>query len=148
MLDTANFPCLLYNIPLRSRDLNQVLAYRQYCADIALYSAEYAMMPYLAQAGVKDLVSLSSNAWPKATHKYVELSLVGETQGLFPLWQNAVDDLFQVANPIPVKHLMHQKQIIATPFLRATLTYLELDDNNSLLASDKLINQWFGNPSK
>jgi 4-hydroxy-tetrahydrodipicolinate synthase len=131
-----------------SGDLNQVLAYRQYCPDIALYSGEDAMMPYLAQAGVKGLVSVCSNAWPQATHKYVELSLAGETQGLFPLWQNAVDELFQVASPIPVKKLMHQKQMIATPFLRAPLTHLELDDNNSLLASDELINQWLGEQSK
>jgi 4-hydroxy-tetrahydrodipicolinate synthase len=100
------------------------------------------MMPYLAQAGVKGLVSVCSNAWPRATHKYVELSLAGETQGLFPLWQNAVDELFQVASPISVKNLMHQKNMIATPFLRSPLTHLELVENYSLLASDKLINQW------
>ncbi|NQZ88374.1 MAG: 4-hydroxy-tetrahydrodipicolinate synthase [Colwellia sp.] len=173
LLDAAKFPCMLYNVPSRSGvsipietlqavqnhqncwalkeasgDLNQVLVYRQYCPDIALYSGEDAMMPYLAQAGVKGLVSVCSNVWPRATHKYVELSLAGETQGLFPLWQNAVDELFQVASPIPVKNLMHQKQMIATPFLRAPLTHLELDDNNALLASDKLINQWLGNLSK
>ncbi len=173
LLDAAKFPCMLYNVPSRSGvsipietlqavqnhqncwalkeasgDLNQVLAYRQYCPDIALYSGEDAMMPYLAQAGVKGLVSVCSNAWPQATLKYVELSLAGETEGLFPLWQNAVDELFQVASPIPVKSLMYQKQMIETPFLRAPLTHLELDDNNSLLASDKLINQWLGNLSK
>jgi len=167
LLDAANLPCMLYNVPSRSGvsipietlqalqnhqncwalkeasgDLNQVLAYRQYCPDISLYSGEDAMMPYLAQAGVKGLVSVCSNAWPRATHKYVELSLAGETQGLFPLWQNAVDELFQVASPIPVKNLMHQKQMISTPFLRAPLTHLELVESNSLLASDKLINHW------
>lgn len=167
LLDAAKVPCMLYNVPSRSGvsipietmqavqnhrncwalkeasgDLNQVLAYRQYCPDIALFSGEDAMMPYLAQAGVKGLVSVCSNAWPQATHKYVELSLAGETQGLFPLWQNAVDELFQVASPIPVKNLMYQKQMIATPFLRAPLTHLELDDSNSLQASDKLIMQW------
>jgi dihydrodipicolinate synthase/N-acetylneuraminate lyase len=131
-----------------SGDLTQVLAYRQYCPDIALYSGEDAMIPYLAQAGVRGLVSVCSNAWPMATQRYVALSLAGETQGLFPLWQNAVDELFRVASPIPVKKLMHQKQMIATPFLRAPLTHLELDENNSLLASDKLINQWLGNLSK
>jgi len=172
LLDSAKFPCMLYNVPSRSGvsipvetiqavqnhqncwalkeasgDLNQVLAYRQYCPDVALYSGEDAMMPYLAQAGVKGLVSVCSNAWPRATHKYVELSLAGKTQGLFPLWQNGVDELFQVSSPIPVKNLMNQKQMIATPFLRAPLTALELVDNNSLLASDKLINQWFENQS-
>jgi 4-hydroxy-tetrahydrodipicolinate synthase len=167
LLDTAKFPCMLYNVPSRSGvsipietlqslqnhqhcwalkeasgDLNQVLAYRQYCPDIALYSGEDAMMPYLAQAGVQGLVSVCSNVWPHATHKYVELSLAGETRGLFPLWQNAVDELFQVASPIPVKNLMHQKNIITTPFLRAPLTHLELADNNSLLAADQLISHW------
>ncbi len=167
LLDTAKFPCMLYNVPSRSGvsipietlqavqnhqncwalkeasgDLNQVLAYRQYCPDIALYSGEDAMMPYLAQAGVQGLVSVCSNVWPQATHKYVELSLAGRTQGLFPLWQNAVDELFQVASPIPVKNLMYQKEMMATPFLRAPLTHLELVDNNTLLVSDKLINQW------
>ena len=172
LLDAAQFPCMLYNVPSRSGvsipietlqsvqnhpycwalkeasgDLNQVLAYRQYCPDIALFSGEDAMMPYLAQAGVQGLVSVCSNAWPQATHKYVERSLAGETQGLFPLWQNAVDELFQVASPIPVKNLMHQKEMIATAHLRAPLTHLELVDNNSLLASDKLINQWLENQS-
>jgi 4-hydroxy-tetrahydrodipicolinate synthase len=172
LLDAAKFPCMLYNVPSRSGvsipietlqavqnhpycwalkeasgDLNQVLAYRQYCPDIALFSGEDAMMPYLAQAGVQGLVSVCSNVWPHATHKYVELSLAGETQGLFPLWQNAVDELFQVASPIPVKNLMHKKDMIATPYLRAPLTHLELIDNDSLLASDKLINQWLENQS-
>jgi 4-hydroxy-tetrahydrodipicolinate synthase len=170
LLDAANFPCMLYNVPSRSGvsipietiqalqnhqncwalkeasgDLNQVLAYRQYCPDIALYSGEDAMMPYLAQAGVQGLVSVCSNAWPQATHKYVELSLAGETQGLFPLWQNAVDELFQVASPVPVKNLMHHKQMISTSFLRAPLTHLELTNNDSLLTADKLINQWLEN---
>lgn len=173
LLDAANFPCMLYNVPSRSGvsiaietlqavqnhqhcwalkeasgDLNQVLAYRQYCPDIALYSGEDAMMPYLAQAGVKGLVSVCSNVWPAATHQYVELSLAGETKGLFPLWQNAVDELFQVASPIPVKVLMHQNKMINTPFLRAPLTHLELNDCNSLLASDKLINQWLETQAK
>jgi 4-hydroxy-tetrahydrodipicolinate synthase len=173
LLDAANFPCMLYNVPSRSGvsipietlqavqhhhncwalkeasgDLNQVLAYRQYCPEIALYSGEDAMMPYLAQAGVQGLVSVCSNAWPQATHKYVELSLAGRTQGLFPLWQNAVDELFQVASPIPVKNLMHQKLMITTPFLRAPLTHLELADNDSLLTADKLIAQWLENQNE
>jgi len=42
---------------------------------------------------------------------------------------------------------MHQKEMIATAHLRAPLTHLELVDNNSLLASDKLINQWLENQS-
>jgi len=168
LLDAAQLPCMLYNVPSRSGvdipistlqavqnhqncwalkeasgDLNQFLTYRQHCPNISLFSGEDAMMPYLAIAGVKGLVSVCSNAWPKETKLYVELSLQGDTQTLFPLWNNAVDSLFQVASPIPVKVLMSEKQVINTPYLRAPLTHLELTDNNSLLMSDKLISQWF-----
>lgn len=168
LLDAANFPCMLYNVPSRSGvsiplatlqsvqnhkncwalkeasgDLQQFLAYRQFCPDLKLFSGEDAMMPYLAQAGVIGLVSVCANIWPKATRRYVELSLAGDTNGLFPLWQNAVDSLFQVASPIPSKILMYAKQMISSPNLRAPLTHLELAENNALLTSDKLINQWF-----
>ena len=168
LLDAAQLPCMLYNVPSRSGvdipistlqavqnhqncwalkeasgDLNQFLAYRQHCPNISIFSGEDAMMPYLAKAGAKGLVSVCSNAWPKETKLYVELSLRGDTQSLFPLWNNAVDSIFQVASPIPVKVLMSEQQVINTPFLRAPLTHLELADNNSLLMSDKLISQWF-----
>jgi len=168
LLDAAQHPCMLYNVPSRSGvdipistlqavqnhkncwalkeasgDLNQFLAYRQHCPNISLFSGEDAMMPYLAKAGVKGLVSVCANAWPQATRLYVELSLQGETQTLFPLWNNAVESLFQVASPIPVKILMSEQQSITAPNLRAPLTHLELTANHSLLMSDKLISQWF-----
>ncbi len=168
LLDAANFPCMLYNVPSRSGteiplttmvavqdhpncwamkeasgDLNKFLAYREHCPNVALFSGEDAMMPYLASAGAQGLVSVCSNAWPAATHRYVDLCLTGQNQGLFPLWQNAVDSLFQVANPIPVKVLMALQDEIATPQLRAPLTHLELAANHSLLEFDQLINQWY-----
>lgn len=168
LLDTANFPCMLYNVPSRSGveiplstltnvqnhkncwamkeasgDLNKFLAYRLQCPNIALFSGEDAMMPYLAKAGAKGLVSVCANVWPKATQCYVELSLSGDVNSLFPLWQNAIDLLFQVANPIPVKALMAEQKVIKTSVLRAPLTHLELSDNQSLLAADHQISQWF-----
>lgn len=167
LLDTADFPCMLYNVPSRSGvsipistlqqlqkhancwavkeasgDINQFLAYREHCPDVALYSGEDAMMPYLANAGVKGLVSVCANAWPAATRYYVELSLQGQTDSLFPLWQNAVDALFQVANPIAVKVLMHEQQVINTPVLRPPLTHLEIAANNSLIEADQKITLW------
>jgi 4-hydroxy-tetrahydrodipicolinate synthase len=168
LLDAAKYPCMLYNVPSRSGvdipistlqtlqdhkncwalkeasgDLNQFLAYRQHCPDISLFSGEDAMMPYLANAGVKGLVSVCANAWPQATKLYVELSLSGETKTLFPLWNNAVESLFQVASPIPVKVLMNEQKAIEAPNLRAPLTHLELAANHSLLSYDKLISEWF-----
>ncbi len=168
LLDAADVPCMLYNVPSRSGveiplstlsdvqdhancwamkeasgDLNKFLAYRQACPNIALFSGEDAMMPYLAKAGVRGLVSVCANAWPEATKRYVELSLAGQVQSLFPLWKNAIDLLFKVANPIPVKVLMCEQQVISSATLRAPLTHLELNDSQALFAADQQISQWF-----
>jgi 4-hydroxy-tetrahydrodipicolinate synthase len=173
LLDAAKFPCMLYNVPSRSGveiplatvqnlqdhpncwamkeasgDLNKFLNFSQHCPNIDLYTGEDAMMPYLVPAGVKGLVSVCANVWPKATKTYVELCLAGQTQTMFPLWNNAVDALFSVANPIAVKVLMHEKKVISTPTLRAPLTHLELTDNTALLAFDEQINQWLAQASQ
>jgi 4-hydroxy-tetrahydrodipicolinate synthase len=167
LLDAAKFPCMLYNVPSRSGveipvatvqslqdhpncwamkeasgDLNKFLNYSQYCPNIDMFTGEDAMVPYLVPAGVKGLVSVSGNVWPEATKTYVELSLLGQTKTMFPVWNNAVDELFSVANPIAVKALMHEKKTISTPTLRAPLTHIELADNSKLLAIDEQINQW------
>lgn len=173
LLDAAIFPCMLYNVPSRtgveipvgtvqslqdhrncwamkeaSGDLNKFLNYRQKCPNIDIYTGEDAMMPYLVPAGVKGLVSVCANIWPKATKTYVEFCLAGQTQNMFPLWNNAVDAIFSVANPIAVKVLMHQQQTISTPTLRAPLTHSEITDNTALLAVDDQINQWLAHASQ
>lgn len=173
LLDVAIFPCMLYNVPSRSGaeipvgtiqslqdhpncwamkeasgDLNKFLNYRQQCPNIDIYTGEDAMMPYLVPAGVKGLVSVCANVWPKATKTYVELCLAGQTQNMFPLWNNAVYAIFSVANPIAVKALMHQQQVISTPTLRAPLTHSEITDNTALLAVNEKINQWLAHASQ
>ncbi|XQW84588.1 4-hydroxy-tetrahydrodipicolinate synthase [Thalassotalea piscium] len=173
LLEQSDFPCMLYNVPSRSAvsipvttvkelqhhrncwalkeasgELTSFLAFKQHCPEIKLFSGEDAMMPYLAGADVAGLVSVASNVWPEATHMYVNLALSGRHQGLFPLWQNAVDALFQVSSPIPVKVLMAQKSMISTATLRAPLTDQELAANNELVEVDQLINQWLIAQSK
>lgn len=167
LLDASSHPCMLYNVPSRSGvnlpiealqkiqshqncwamkeasgDLSTFLSYKAQCPEIALYSGEDAMMPYLAGAGVSGLVSVSANVWPKATRRYVEMSLAGEHQSLFPVWQEAVDALFQVANPIPAKVLLAQKGLLNNALLRAPLTISELATENNLNQIDQSINQW------
>ena len=173
LLDASKFPCMLYNVPSRSGvdipvetltnvkdhpncwamkeasgDINKFLAYRRQCPEVDLYSGEDAMLPYLAPAGVKGLVSVCANAWPQATHQYVARCLNdNQTKEFsdFPLWQNAVDALFAVANPIPVKVLMHQQGVISHNTLRAPLTHLELTNNHDIEFFDQKITQWLSN---
>jgi len=170
LLDQAKFPCMLYNVPSRSGieipistiqsvqnhpncwamkeasgDLNKFLSYSEHCQFIDLYTGEDAMLPYLVAGGAKGLVSVCANVWPEATHCYVDKCFTQsglQNQALFPLWKNAVEALFSVANPIPLKVLMHQKNTISNAILRAPLTHLELPENNKLLHIDHEINMW------
>lgn len=172
LLDKAQFPCMIYNIPSRSGvdipvdvmvnlqahnncwamkessgDLNTFLSFRQHCPDLAMFSGEDAMMPYLTHAGVKGLVSVAANVWPQATRKYVELSLSGRCQSIFPVWKNAIEALFQVSSPIPLKVLMHLNKQLNYSRLRAPLTALEISEDpyalKRLMQADHEINQWY-----
>lgn len=168
LLDTAQVPCMLYNVPSRSGvditidclqelqnhpncwalkeasgDLNQFLSYQLHCPNIDLFSGEDAMMPFLAKAGVKGLVSVCANAWPSATRCYVDLCLQGDDNSLYSVWYQAIDALFQVANPIAVKVLMYQQQQISNPLLRPPLTHLELSSSEALKQANEAITLWF-----
>jgi len=167
LLDSAVYPCMIYNVPSRSGvnlpvaamqniqshrncwamkeasgDLATFLSYCQHCPTLDIYSGEDAMMPYLSGAGVKGLVSVAANIWPEATHQYVDMALAGQHQSLFPVWQNAVDALFQVASPIATKVLLAEKGLLKSATLRAPLIEQELPANHQLLETDNLIKRW------
>ena len=168
LLNASNKPCMLYNVPSRSGvtlavevlaklqhhqhcwalkeasgDIEQFLAYRQACPELALFSGEDALLPYLATAGAQGLVSVTANAWPEPTHAYVRQCLQGQTDGLFPVWHQAVSALFSVSNPIPVKVLMHENGDIDTPVLQPPLTYLEVTDKQALISANDAIHTWY-----
>ncbi|MDN3653368.1 4-hydroxy-tetrahydrodipicolinate synthase [Thalassotalea ponticola] len=167
LLDTAAHPCMLYNVPSRtganipaqtvanlanhqnfwamkeaSGDINQFLRYVEAAPQVKMYSGEDGLLPYLVSAGAVGLVSVCANAWPKASHLYVRQSVAGKGQALFPTWYKAVESLFEVANPIPVKLLMHHQGVISSPVLRPPLTHLELANVDNLVAADAAITQW------
>lgn len=168
LLDAAEYPCMLYNVPSRSGtdiavaalaelqhhkncwalkeasgDINTFLDYRQHCPEVELYSGEDAMVPYLVAAGMKGLVSVSANVWPRYTHQYVEMALLNQHQSLFPVWHNAIKALFQVANPIPVKVLLRDLEQIQTATLRPPLIVEELSKTNNLMQIHYAMETWF-----
>ncbi len=169
LMDASDNPCMIYNVPSRSGvsidvdcianlakhpnmwamkeasgDINQFLAYQQAAPKVKMFSGEDGLMPYLASAGAVGLVSVCSNAWPQATHCYVQKSVEGgHDPKLFAIWSTAIDSLFEVANPIPVKVLMHKKQTIKTPLLRAPLTHLELVSDQRVISADAAIQYWY-----
>ncbi len=168
LLDAANFPCMLYNVPSRagveiaistlkvlqnhkncwalkeaSGDLNKLLAYRQHCPNVDIYSGEDAMMPFLAAANVKGLVSVCANAWPEATQLYVKLALTQQHNDLLSLWQPAISALFQVTSPIPVKVLLAELDVISSAKLRLPLCQSEISTKHGLQDLHQKIQHWF-----
>ncbi|CAM4063869.1 4-hydroxy-tetrahydrodipicolinate synthase [Pseudoalteromonas byunsanensis] len=167
LLSKAKKPCMLYNVPGRSAvsitpqvlknlqhhdnfwaikeasgDIATFEAFRNTAPHIAIYSGDDGLMPYFAQAGAAGLVSVAANAWPEQTAEFVRRSLAGTFPNLFTTWTSAVNSLFSVANPIPVKVLMHAQGKLATPHLRPPLTHLELPCKQALHYANDSILSW------
>lgn len=167
LLDEANFPCMLYNVPSRSGvslsdvalsnlqhnknfwalkeasgDIETFKRYQEACPDIAIFSGEDSLLPALVSHEVKGLVSVAANVWPQATKHYVDCSLKGQSDTLLKVWQPAIESLFSQSNPIPAKVLLAYKKQISTPELRAPLTHEEVDELSTLINSDEQITAW------
>jgi 4-hydroxy-tetrahydrodipicolinate synthase len=168
LLDKAQHPCMLYNIPSRtgvtlypavltvlqdhpnlwalkeaSGTLDDFHNYRLAAPKVSLYSGNDDLMPYYALMSDKGLVSVVANVWPQATKLYVQKSLACQSSTLFPLWKDACRALFQVSNPIPVKVLLYKKQWIKSPTLRLPLTHEDIKDIKQLINADQEIEHWF-----
>ncbi|MEJ6474919.1 4-hydroxy-tetrahydrodipicolinate synthase [Pseudoalteromonas piscicida] len=167
LLDESDTPCMLYNVPGRSAvaiapellgelanhpnlwalkeasgDIATFEAFRQAAPEVAIYSGDDGLMPYFAQAGAAGLVSVAANAWPQQTAEFVRRSLSGTSPNLFTIWSEAANSLFAVANPIPVKVLMHLQGKLASPNLRPPLTHLELTHTDAIARANETILSW------
>jgi len=167
LLNASDHPCMLYNVPGRSAvsiptatiqnlqnnknlwalkeasgSIAQFEAYRQAAPNLAIFSGDDALMPYFAQAGAKGLVSVAANAWPEQTHEFVKRSLSGQHPNLFAQWSSSINSLFAVANPIPVKVLMHLQGRLSSPQLRPPLTHLELTQTDCITTANNTILSW------
>lgn len=171
LLDVATKPCMLYNVPSRagvelapsavamlanhrncwalkeaSGSIHKFEQFRQAAPHLAIYSGDDSLTPYFAQAGAKGLVSVCANVWPEATAEYVRQALRGNNNLLSP-WSQATATLFTVANPIPVKCLMHAKGLIAHPTLRPPLYEQELSSLDAQWSADAAIGTWYSRNS-
>ncbi len=168
LLDAANRPCILYNVPSRtgvkmhpqvlsklaghsnlfglkeaSGSITEYQEFRKTVPDLRIYSGDDGLTPFFAAAGCQGLVSVMANVWPKATYRYVDWCLQKRSEELLPLWQECSDALFIASNPIPTKVLLHEKGWINTPTLRPPLTINEVEDITPLLNADQRISEWF-----
>ncbi|MBF0359770.1 MAG: 4-hydroxy-tetrahydrodipicolinate synthase [Oligoflexia bacterium] len=167
LLNRSSRPSMLYNIPGRTgcalslKAIQQLEShanfwavkeasgstaefhnYRQATPTISYYSGDDGMMPHFALSGAVGLVSVASNVWPSATHKYVQLCKEGHFSNILPTWKIASDSLFTVSNPVPVKALMHELGYIRTPLMRPPLSHLDLESREKLIKANELIVEW------
>lgn len=167
LLRTADKPCMIYNVPSRSGvdldpdmlstlceidgfwaikeasgSLDRFHQYREACPSVKLYSGDDGLFPDHAADNAAGLVSVCANAWPRETRQFVDYHLKNRTYPLADEWLEAVDSLFSVANPIPLKVLMHHQGEINTPYLRSPLTHLELDSTERLVGANEAIRRW------
>lgn len=168
LLDAADKPCMLYNVPSRtgtkmsplvlkelaghsnfkavkeaSGSIEDYQHYRKTAENIAFYSGDDGLLPFFAMVGSDGLVSVASNVWPKATHQYVEWCLDGRGPELLPLWQECTDALFAGPNPAPAKVLLHDKGWIENSTLHPPLTEEDVEDLSILKNADNMIQNWY-----
>jgi 4-hydroxy-tetrahydrodipicolinate synthase len=167
LLHAAERPCMIYNVPSRtgvdldpgmlttlseidgfwaikeaSGCLDRFRQYREACPSVKLFSGDDGLFPDHAFDNAVGLVSVCANAWPEQTRQYVDYHLSDRSRPIMDEWLEAVDSLFSVSNPVPLKVLMHHLDVINTPYLRSPLTHLELDDKEQVVAANELINSW------
>lgn len=171
LMGETEIPCMLYNVPSRtgvkmhpsvparlSEEFDHLMGvkeasgsvaefkeFRRQAPKVKFYSGDDGLTPAFSKEGGVGLVSVASNVWPKATHKYTELCLKGETDTLFPLWKNATDALFKAPNPVPAKVLLNRKGWITNDTVRLPLSIGDISDEveQDLLKADKEIADWF-----
>ena len=171
LMGETEIPCMLYNVPSRtgvkmhpsvparlnkefdhllgvkeaSGSVQEFKEFRREAPNVKFYSGDDGLTPAFSKEGGVGLVSVASNVWPKATHKYTELCLEGETDDLFPIWKNATDALFKAPNPVPAKVLLNRKGWIEHDTVRLPLSLGDISQEveEELVKADREIAAWF-----
>jgi len=168
LLDIADKPCFLYNIPGRGAcrlslkaletlaghpnfagikesggSLASFQAYKKAIPNHLLYCGDDALMPEAAKHGACGLFSVASNAWPEQVHTFVQQCLDATFKD-HALWNRAAQSLFSASNPIPIKRLLHDRQLIASPAVKTPLSAADMGSPEVLQRLDLDISAWKG----
>jgi 4-hydroxy-tetrahydrodipicolinate synthase len=166
LMDEANHPCMLYNVPSRSGtklnleamkkllghknfwsikeasgSVEEFSNYKKNLPGVQMYCGDDGLMPEFAQAGAVGLVSVAGNAWPKEIHAFAKLCVSKEIKDT-KMWKEACDSLFLCSNPVPVKCLLHATGKIETPKTRPPLSHQDLHQLPVILEHHKKITDW------
>lgn len=168
LMDEVTKPVILYNVPSRTgkalaleaveklKDHKNFYGVKEASGSVEdlkqyikasgngkkVFCGDDGLMPDFADAGACGLISVASNVWPKETALYVEQCLASKMEDK-ALWQKCADTLFEVANPIPAKALLHTLNRIQTPTLRPPLTHEELNSTDNQCSANADILVWY-----
>ena len=149
--DTVKMPCILYNVPSRTRCNIQIETYCELaknpyvvavkeasgnaalaarivaqCGDsLTVYSGEDNMTLSLMALGGKGVISVFSNALPRQMHDLAAAMLNGDldtARALNNQYLDLMDGFFLDVNPIPIKEALYQMGLIGSNFCRLPLT--------------------------
>lgn len=173
LLDHTSKPSMLYNVPSRtgiklyqevvkrlsqhenfwalkeaSGSLDELKKYRDVAENIEIFSGEDGLIVDQIPFGIKGLVSVAANIWPKETALYVSMALDKQTNKLKEVWTPVIDTIFMQSNPIPAKVLMQLNGTIPFATLRLPLTDLEVDDKTPLAKANQSIVDWYQKENK
>lgn len=166
LMDVADKPCMLYNVPGRtacalskkalaalkdhkrfwavkesSGSVKDFQAYKEVLPNSDVYCGDDLMMPEFSKHQACGLVSVASNAWPEQVHNYAK-QCMDQTFDAFELWEEACDQLFVASNPVPIKHLLHQRGLIASPKVKLPLSESDMKDPSRLMGLDRRVVLW------
>ena len=167
LLEKSKHPAILYNIPGRASvklhaESLQNLAQHPHCAaikdssggvesmvdyqvsapNVAIYCGDDYLMPAMAAEGAAGLISIAANVWPRAVRDYVKKSLRGELKDdRSKIWWKVARALGSVSNPIPVKALLKEIDVIKSDTLRIPLCREDLKSVQQLMSCHEVIDK-------
>lgn len=169
LLDLAEHPCVLYNIPSRtgielhrdslnalrghknlwaikesSGSMETVHMLRRDFSEISLFCGDDNLFPDFVTHGSCGLISVAANIWPQACSRFVSDVLNKKPTLDFEVWWDVCKSLYCATNPIPTKHLMKKLGQIPQSIVRLPLSVEDIKSDVELMRADEIINQWEG----
>lgn len=169
LLDLAQHPCILYNIPSRTgvelhpEALNGLRGHKNLWAikessgsmetlhmlrknfpEIWLFCGDDNLFPIFVTHGACGLISVAANIWPQACSNFVDDVLNKKSALDFEVWWDVCKALYCATNPIPTKYLLKQLGKISYNTVRLPLSVEDIKDDSGLMRANEIIKQWEG----
>jgi 4-hydroxy-tetrahydrodipicolinate synthase len=117
-----------------------MIEYKIAAPNIAIYCGDDYLMPAMGAEGAVGLISIASNAWPEAVRHYVEKSLHGKLEDdESKIWWSACKEFVSASNPIPIKALLKEIDLIEHDIVRLPLCRDDFQSIEKLISYNGMI---------